>query len=552
MSRLHGGLLLVLALLLAVAPATAQTQFAVNITDVAVEQLTNGLRITVKADGLLEAETTGSWYQTNEDHEFPVWLSNAHSSVGTFVDISRYPVNYLKLETPSDSREGVGVMLTVRLYRSAHVRSVDLDNQRTDWTWDWDPGNAAYDLRKGRSGRELVITVWSDRKELLPSEQKPRYEQGLEESLTVDFADGLLDVAAVNVPLETLMSEVALRSDVTITVSDRVQRLATLRLTGLPLDRFISAVANSLGLTVTTAEGAWFVFDGLPTALSAYTAADSREISLRHISADAALNLLPEFLVRYLRPSEREDAIVAYGPTNLLDRIEADVAMLDRPGHAVRITTAMVEVSGEDASEALWSLLRRTPTTVRLAPAEGRLRIEDSDGSLDDLVVRIQALETDVNLKVDVRPSLRVQQGQSARLFVGDRQFYQFLEDGYNLTLTSTEAGVSLLVSAGAIAEDAISAYVALDVSTFRGSRRPPIVDTREASANVILSNGGTLIVGGGIVESAKFRDRDSLYGIPGRKRDFDRCSEIVFLVGAEIITDESDAATRLPFGREI
>jgi Flp pilus assembly secretin CpaC len=145
-----------------------------------------------------------------------------------------------------------------------------------------------------------------------------------------------------------------------------------------------------------------------------------------------------------------------------------------------------------------------------------------------------------------------VQQGQSARLFVGDRQFYQFLQDGYNLTLTSTEAGVSLLVSAGAITEDAISAYVALDVSTFRGSRRPPIVDTREASANVILSNGGTLIVGGGIVESARFRDRDSLYGIPGRKRDSGRCSEIVFLVGAEIITDESDAATRLPFGREI
>ena len=156
MSRLHGGLLLVLALLLAVAPATAPTQFAVNITDVAVEQLTNGLRITVKADGLLEAETTGSWYQTNEDHEFPVWLSNAHSSVGTFVDISRYPVNYLKLETPSDSREGVGVMLPVRLYRSAHVRSVDLDNQRTDWTWDWDPATPPTSCARGGPAESLA------------------------------------------------------------------------------------------------------------------------------------------------------------------------------------------------------------------------------------------------------------------------------------------------------------------------------------------------------------------------------------------------------------
>ncbi len=543
----------VLLLLLASAPAVAQTQFAVNITDVAVEQLTNGLRITVKADGLLVAQTTGNWYQTNEDYEFPVWLANAHSSVGTFVDISSYPVNYLKLETPSDSREGVGVMLTVRLYRSAHVRSVDLDNQRTDWTWDWDPGSAAYDLRKGKSGRELVITVWSDRKELLPSQRERRYDQGLRQSLSVEFADGLLNVAAVNVPLETLVSEVATRSGATITVSDRVQRLATMRLTGLPLDQFLRAVARSLGLTVTTAEGTWFIYDGLPTALSAYTAADSREIRLRHISADRALDLLPEFLVRYLRPGEREDSILAYGPTNLLDRIEADVAMLDRPGHAVRITTAMVEVSSDEASEALWSLLRQGPTVYRATPAEGRLRIQDSNQSLDDLVLKITALDTNDKLKVDVRPSLRVQQGQTARLFVGDRQFYQFLENGSNLSLTSTEAGVSLVVSAGAIAEDAISAYVALNVSTFRGARRPPIVDTREASVSLILANGGTLIACGGIVESSRFGNRDSLYGIPGHKQDSGRCSEIVFLIGAEIVDDESDGANlELPFGRGI
>ncbi|HCA48256.1 MAG TPA: hypothetical protein DEP45_13155, partial [Armatimonadetes bacterium] len=82
---------------------------------------------------------------------------------------------------------------------------------------------------------------------------------------------------------------------------------------------------------------------------------------------------------------------------------------------------------------------------------------------------------------------------------------------------------------------------------------RPPIVDTREASVSLILANGGTLIACGGIVESSRFGNRDSLYGIPGHKQDSGRCSEIVFLIGAEIVDDESDGANlELPFGRGI
>lgn len=518
-------------------PACAQTRLAVDITDVTVEQLTNGLRITIKADGLLEVRSTGQWWQTNEDHEFTLWLGNARSAVGTFVDVSRYPVNYLKLETPAEAREGVGLTLTVRLYRDAHVRSVELDDQNFSWTWDWIPGDVAYDLRKSRSGNELVITVWSDRREARPGEHKTRAQQDLPEELSVQITDGLMDIEALNVPLHRLMSEVASRAGVSIYVSDRIERRVTLRLAGVQVDRFVPMLARSIGLTAVSGGGGWYVSDGLPSSLAPYTAGDSRTIRLSYLSAEQAIGLLPEFLLRYLRPGATQDVIVAHGPTRLLDRIEADIALLDRPARAVLVTTATVEATGEDSRLAMWSVLRGGSTTIDLDPADGRLRITHGDEPLEDLVASLQALSSTGRLRVDVRPSLRVEEGYYATLFVGARQYYQFLNYGYLLQLASTEAGVRLHVRPSAVGEDLVSAYVALDVSTFRGRRRPPIVDTRQASATLLLSADRSMIVAGGIRDSSAMRETAGLPGgLRGRSAKTDQTREIVFLVGAEVI----------------
>lgn len=554
MSRLR----LLAAALLALAPALpacAQTRLAVNITGVSVEQLTNGLRITLKADGLLEVNSTGQWWQTNEEHEFPLWLGNARSAVGTFVDVSRYPVNYLKLETPQDAREGVGLTLTVRLYRDAHVRSVELDNEQFDWTWDWDPGEVAYDLRKARSGKELVITVWSDRREILPEERKPRYKQGLPESLSLQVTDGRVTVDALNVPLQRLMSEVALQTGQSVYVSDRVERLATLRLEDVPVEAFVSVVAASLGLTASTEDSAWYISDGLPSSLAPYTAGDSRTIRLDYLGAEDAIALLPEFLLRYLRPSPTDDAIVAHGPTRLLDRIESDLRLLDQRPRAVQVRTAMVEASTARGRLMMWSVLRGGSTTVDVDGVEGSMRITRGDEPQADLVAKLRALAETEDIRVRVRPSLLVEEGQSASIFAGVKQFFQFLQYGDELVLDSTEAGVRLFVRPYAVGDSLIQAYVVLDVSTIRGNRQPPIVDTREASATLLLGSGESMIVAGGLVDLSRFSEKGGpspLQPLPGLATDGRQNREIVFLVGAEIVAGSgADAEEELAQRRE-
>ncbi|MBD3293022.1 MAG: hypothetical protein GF393_08870 [Armatimonadia bacterium] len=539
MSRPH--LLAVIALLAALATsAHAQTRLAVNITDVTVKQLTNGLRITLKADGLLEVDSTGQWWETNAEHEFPLWLGNARSAVGTFVDISRYPVNYLKLETPQDAREGVGLTLTVKLYRSAHVRSVELDNEDFDWTWDWDPGEVAYDLRKSRSGKELVITVWSDRREILPGDRKPRYKQDLPHELSLEVTDGHVSVDALNVPLDQLMEQVAERTGRSVYVNDRVERLATLRLQDIAVERFVEVVAASLGLTSHFEDNAWYISDGLPSSLAPYTAGDSRTIRLNYMEADAAIAMLPEFLLRFLRPSPTGDAIVAHGPTRLLDRIEADVTLLDKPRRAVRIHTTMVQASTARGRQLMWSILRGGSTTIDLDGAEGEIRITHGDEPQEDLVAQLRALAEREKISVTVRPSLLVEEGQHAYLFSGVKQFFQFLRYGERLDLDSTEAGVGLYVRPYAIGERLVRSFVQLEVSTIRGNRQPPVVDTREAWSTLLLGSGESMIVSGGLLDRSHFSERGGpaplAPEIPGVDTSGDQTREIVFLVGAEVV----------------
>lgn len=536
-----------------VSSAHGQTRLAVNITDVAVEQLTNGLRITLKADGLLEVYSTGQWWETNAEHEFPLWLGNARSALGTFVDISRYPVNYLKLETPQDAREGVGLTLTVKLYRNAHVRSVQLDNEDFDWRWDWDPGQIAYDLRKSRSGKELVITVWSDRREVLPEDRKPRYKQDLTEELSLEVSNGNVTVDALNVPLQRLMEEVALKTDQSIYVSDRIERLATLRLEEIPVERFVAVVAAGLGLTASSEEGAWYVSDGLPSSLAPYTAGDSRTFRMNYLGAEEAIDLLPEFLLRYLRPSPTNDAVVAHGPSQLLDRIAEDLRYLDRPPRSVRVRTAMVEASTARGRQLMWSLLRGGSTTVDVDGPEGSISITRGEEPQQDLVAQLRALSETEDVEVSVRPSLLVEEGQYATIFAGIRQFFQFLQYGTDLELDSIEAGVQLHVRPYAIGDDIVSAYAALDVSTIRGNRQPPILDSREASATLLLGSGESMIVAGGLLDASSFGGTGGpgpLRPLPGFDTQGKQMREIIFLIGAEVVTargsnDEDELAQR-------
>ncbi len=533
-------------------PGLAQTRVACNITEVKIKQLSNAVEITLKADGLLHVEVNiwdfvaqdadGNWDRVGR-REIPIQISNARSLVGTFVDIGTYPVSHLQMITPPDSREGVGLDLLLVLYEPAIVHALAVDNwDDFDWWVNW--GTTAFDVRKSQSGRELQILVWSDRHEEVIAPVRPRREQSLTPELSVRVENGLLTVDCVNVPLEELAAEVAAAAGATVFVDDRVKRLATVHMTDVPLERFVRSVAAGYGLTVSRVNGAWLVSDGLPTSLAPYSAGGTRVYPLRYIEARDAINLLPNFLLRYLKASASGDSIIAYGPAQLLDRIGEDLRAIDRPSQLVRVRTAVIEISDAETARRLWRLVAGDDTRVAIDGSAGTIRIENGTERFDEYVADIRALDTARGLRLRARPSLVVRPGQRADLFVGQRQYYQYLSWGEEAQLRSAQAGVNLNIRPRPMGAGMIEVHFRLSVSTFRGvASEAPIVDTREAQTTLVLADGGTAVVGGGMVQGGvddrrsgprPFREAWLLRDLTqSRLRDEQR-TEIVFLVSAE------------------
>lgn len=549
----------------------AQTQLAANITDVEVEQTGNGVTITLKADGLLQVMAFDQW-RTNEDNEFELVLPNARSGIGTFVDLSGYPANYLKVETPSQERverlvqlaggsagdlehwqrvvqEGIGLILTVRLYRPGHIHTIEVDNVSWDGEWDWDPGEVAYDIRKARSGRAIEITIWSNRRERRRPDYQPRAKRDLDSHLMLDMDGDRITVDALNVPLQRLMSRVGEELGTNIYVDDRVDRLATLRLEDVVAADLVDAACTGLGLTRTLREGSWYISDGLPSSFAPYTESATRIIALDYIEAPEAIDLLPDFLLAYLRPSPGGDQIVAHGPTDLLDRVEADVAKLDRPARTVRIRMVVIETDRRQSARRVWHLLRGGSSTYEVDGAEGSIRFHHGEENIDDLVARIRALDGDENIRVDVRPWLTVQSGHAAEIFAGEQQYYEFIRRADDFDLRVTEAGTRLHVVPYAAGNEFIESRIRVDVATFRGKGRPPVVNRRTARSTMRLRSGDTMVIAGGL-RLAQELDEDAgpgllrpilpLRDVTESATEDEGIREIIFLLSAETVEERN------------
>jgi len=344
-------------------------------------------------------------------------------------------------------------------------------------------------------------------------------------------------------------------------VDDRVQRLATVHLAGVTLERLMAAVANGYGLTATVQGGAWTISDGLPSSMAPYIVGEMRVLQLDYLDAAAAIDLLPNFLIRYVRPSTSGDAVIAQGPPQLLNRIEQDLRVLDRPVRMVKVRTAVVEASDTVASERLWRLLRGGRTRVRFDPGAGSIGIERGDRSLERYVAAIRALRARGRVTVTVQPEMIVYPGSRGLIFVGERQYYQFVQQTWwgeeNVTLESADAGVRLDCRPRPTGSGLIESRIQVEVSTLRRvTGGPPVIDTRSAFGTLLVRGGDTMVIGGGLVLSQGEAQRQAPWppgqsGPLGRaaeaRSDEQQMREIVFLMSSEVVEGKLPAEAAMP-----
>lgn len=460
--------------------ALAQDTAYCNITSVRANQLSNGVQITVRADGVLR------WYRdySSDGNKVTVQFRNAKSTVGkNFIDVGKYPVSYVQLAVPQNAPQGVGINLTASLYEDASVNVEQSNDQQS-----------------------VIITVNSRRTVL----KRAGTEAGTAtappaEGMRVTFENGKVSVYAVKAKLVALLAQVGHDAGVNIAVDDSVKdREVSMTLESLPVDDVLKGIAGASGLALSDVDGVYMVSDGVPTDLATYHLSSTESFRMKYTRAQAASGLLPTFLYSYLHVNEAQNAVVVTAPIQMLDKIRADFEKIDVAPSQIMVEALAVEVSStEDSGPALGLLLQKADLTLTSNSATGDISYSTVGTLPNDFEARLDALVAKGKAQVRANPRIAAVNGQDADLFIGETKFIkvQYSSNGYTQDrIQGVDIGVKLGIQSWTGGNGEITCTLSPEVSNISEIEREtglPVLSTRNARTTVRVKDGETIVIGG-------------------------------------------------------
>lgn len=550
---------LVLATLAAHRPCTAQEPLdpddvvPVNLVSAEVEQLRNAVRVVLQADGTLTTAVPTHYYDILESRvtddvrtrtidEVPFHLTNARSRIGSFVDVSIYPVSHIVITPLGTGNRGIGLECRLVLYRAGGVVDSDLMSylQQLDspaYQWRAMGVSILIDIRLSQDERAVVVTVNSDQYED-PSARRVYHEPGPGDvqSLSVGRVGDLLSIEAINVPASRLVEELGRLCGRPVSLSADRERWVTACIPGATVEEIVTALCAGYELSASDLGGGGILIsDARPVDAQSYAGNQSIAIPLRNITAKDAVNLLPYSLLPYLRLDQANNAIVVTGSKLLAAKIRADVASFDVPPPLVSIEAYVLAVSRTDSTAFMDEGWHTSSDRSVIAVGQDFLGLgsgasvgEGTDALFPGMIMfprvapaggwsaALSALEKAGRGKTLAQPSLTVTNGQRANLFVGDTEFITTQPSRRSLGgLRPIGSGVRLTVTPQAGSGGEITLHLELSASSFveiADGLDVPSSATRSMSGTVRIRDGSSVVIGGLLQESSS----DSALGWPG------------------------------------
>ncbi len=540
-----------LALLLAWTAPPALARVYCNITDIEVSQLRNGVQVTVKADGILQA-----YDRDYGKNRFEVSFENARNQTGkNFIDVSKFPVSHIELATPQGAEEGVGVKLAIVMVESSPVS-----------------------LRSSTDRQSYIITVRSSRTlEGVEEEDAEAEEEGeAGKELSVEVADERITIRAIKADLHDVLGEVADKTGANLAVDDAVKGEANLHLKDLSVGDALRAIAGAHGLALSEVDGIYMFSRGVPQDLAAYRLSGTASFPLRYTRAKDASGLLPTFLYSYLHVNEEQNAVVVTAPQQMLEKIQSDLQAVDIAPPQILIEALAVEFTNtEDLQRALRML--RGDVTGRTTGYEEEdyvwpgypeywLESDSRAGEISyssigelpyDFEGRIRALETAQQARIRAAPRMAVINGHSANIFIGVRRFIKVEFISYGQTtekIQGVDVGVRLnvtpLTGGGGEITLNISPQIS-NISELDPQTGLPVLSTRETSTTVRVKDGETVMIGGLTQRQSEQRvtkvpilgELPLIGGLFRSRRRSEVSSDLVVFITPHILTPEGRLA---------
>jgi type II secretory pathway component GspD/PulD (secretin) len=495
--------------LLGVATAPCYALVYCNITDIRVEQLSNGVQITVKADGILERSWEVPHEHGGEVSRMDIGFFNARNQTGkNFVDVSEFPVSHIEISTPSWAKEGTGVLLSLVMYEPSQVNAAESSDRQS-----------------------YIVTVRSSR--TLEQRKKGASAKSGEQTadIRVEAVDGRVSVMAVKADLYQVLGKIAQKTNANITVDDAIGQQVkevNLNLRDLPVGDLLRGIASAYGLALSERDGVFMFSWGVPQDLAAYRLSGTASFPLRYTTAKAASGLLPTFLYSYLHVNEGQNAVVVTAPQQMLDKIGADLRAVDIAPPQILIEALAVEFTDTaDLDKALRAfrgdVIGKATTDLEDDDASNDAGgVPEFSGTLDsrsgtisysslgllpnDFEARLRALETEHRARVRAAPRMAVINGHQADIFIGTRRFIKVLLVTFGQStekIQGIDVGVKLRVTPLTGGGGEITLKIddrgteVSNISEIDPQTGLPVLSTRQAGTTVRVKDHETVMIGG-------------------------------------------------------
>lgn len=514
MTSLRHSCLAAILLLLAFTPAMAQRGATYcNVTEISARQISNGVQITIQADGEMEwwidwdevvAEGAGYWQEeewgwdiefTEKFTRLPIFIQNARSKLGAgFVSIAKYPVSHAEISIPEWAHEGIGVQVVLVNY----LGIIAGEGQDRQWRYDFHTTSS--------EDRSTIIVSWySDR---FPPPPPPETPKDLETELSVSAHDGTISIHAVNAKLQDVLARISTATGYPIAMPAQDDVRVSLELYDVSPGEALQFVATGSGLCATACpEGGWIVAESRSGA-GGYEAATTRVIPLQYLKASQALDLVPTFLLDYLRADEEANAIIANAPAWMLGRIEEDLAKLDAPPPEVIVEVLAVECQSTEALMRDLELRRYlSDFSAAASTLSGSLDLLWLEGLPRGWEVALDANETRGTTQLRSKATIRVANGRTARIFAGQKRFViiENVDEGLTFNIEPVETGTSLELQPRLGRGDEVVLHLDVQIRSLRSSGRAgqlPVVGARRVQSTVRVRDGETIVIAGMVEES--------------------------------------------------
>ena len=473
-------LLLILSCICQGFPACAQGQAYTNIKSITTKALSNGVQITILADGILQYRDVDS-----NGNKMGVYFPAARNGTGkNFINLNTYPVSSIQLSTPQGAKNGIGLRLDITNF-----------------------ANTSASVTQTPNGQGVLFTIQSDR--TLPGGRGGsggNAATAKADDLTADvtFNNGLVSIRAVKADIQELMAAIAQKTGLSIAVDDAVSRKVSLNLQNVEPESAVQTIAAAYGLALAPINGIEVLSEGVPTDLATYRAAETQSFRIQNSQASELSGLLPNFLYSYVKVNGEQNAIVVTAPSQILSKISSDLRRVDVPAPQISIEVVAVELSDSDDLDIGLRLGNPDANSFdSFDVGAGRVTFNTIGKLPRSFEANLKALELKGKARVRARPQMVVINGQTANLFIGSQRFIltQFNQSGQTQNrIQPVDVGVKLSVTPLTGGNGEITARVAPEVSNITEldlQTGLPVLSTRRSDTTVRVKDGETIVIGG-------------------------------------------------------